>query len=108
MDFIWKITYIWPKEEVGQNLLPKIVFVVEETEGQYPNSISIDLIKEKTDLISNYKVWDLIKVNVNFRAREYNWKYFTNISARRMEKVSESTESKNKEQKNKPVDDLPF
>jgi len=111
MDFVWKITHIGPREEVGPNLLPKLSFIVEELEGQYPNSLVIDLIKEKTDIISSYSVWDEVKVSINFKAREYNGRHFTNISGRRIERVwwSQSSHTpKETKKESRPSDDLPF
>ena len=103
MDFIGKITFIWSEEKVGQNETPKVTFVVEEEWKEYPSSMAIDLRKEKIDEIKSIKVWDSVKVSVNFRTREYNWKYFNSISAWRISKSDGATSSQQE-----PADDRPF
>lgn len=112
MDFKGKITYIGKEQKVWQNDLPKLTFVVEEVEGEYPSSLAIDLLKEKIELIQNYKVGDVVTVSLNFRAREWKDKRFTNISAWRIQgEWSWSTTSSSKETKKeekKEDDDLPF
>jgi len=84
MDFTWKIIHIWEEEKIGDKELPKIMFVVEELDSQYPSSISIDLLWDKTQMLSSYNVWDTVTASLNFRAREYKWRYFNGITARKI------------------------
>lgn len=105
------ITYIGPKETVGQNALLKQSFIVqEETDREFKNSIMIDCIKEKTDLLNGLSVGDKVKVSLNSRTNQYNGRYFNSISARKIEGgnggsgSSKSTSSK----KDSTDDDLPF
>ncbi len=84
MDFTWKITLIWKEEKVGQNDMPKLTFVVEEVEKQYPSSIAIDLIKDKTKMIEKFAVGDVVTVSMNFRTNEYKGRHFTSINAWKM------------------------
>ena len=112
MEFTGKITFIAPEEAIGQNLTPKVSCVLEEPEGQYPSSMSVDFFKEKIDLIKPYKVGEVVKVQLNFRAREYNGKYFNSISAWKIEKASASTTTTASapatKAKPEAKDDLPF
>ena len=113
MEFEGTITFIGEETPVWQNNTLKQSFVLEEnSDKQYKDSMCIDLFGEKTWLIKNYKVWDSIKVSLNFRAREYNWKRFNSIGAWRIDGAwssswSTSTSSKPKQEK-KVDDDLPF
>jgi len=107
MTFEWKILFISEQVEVGQNNLAKITFTLEEnTDREFKSSISIDLLWEKTDLIKNYKVWDMIKVYLNFKANEYNWKRYNRISARKVEWLESQNNPSPKAEKQD--EDLPF
>lgn len=88
MNYTWIIKYIWDVETVGRNALQKRSVVLEEyTDKEYKGGIAFDLIKDKVTLIDNFKVWDTVDVSLNFKASEYNGRYFTNISAWKIEKV---------------------
>lgn len=106
MTFEWKIMFISDQIEVGQKNLQKISFILEEsTDKEFKSSIAVDLLWEKTELIKNYKVWDIIKVSLNFKANEFNWKRYNRISARKIEWSNGQT---NTSQTSKQDDDLPF
>ncbi len=108
MEFEWKVIFIWDEMVVWQNDLRKATFVLEEvTDKEYPASIAIDVFKEKVDRLKELKVWDIVKVWLNIRAKEYNWRYFNNISAWRIDTVESNWESKS-ETKTENNDDLPF
>jgi hypothetical protein len=67
--------------------------------------LAIDFFKEKTDLISEVKVGDMITVYINTRVNESKTqpgRYFNSISGRRLE--AGSSEGTKKEE----GDDLPF
>lgn len=59
-------------------------FVVR-TESQYPQDIQFELVKEKTSLIDGYNVGDPIEVHFDIRGREYQGRYFVNLSAWKLE-----------------------
>lgn len=105
MDFTGKITFIGTEEKVGQNETPKLTFVVEEDGKEYPSSVAVDLRKEKIEEIKKFKVGESIKISMNFRAREYNGRYFNSISAWRL---SASEWGSNEESTQEAKDDLPF
>ncbi|PID35045.1 MAG: hypothetical protein CR971_00070 [candidate division SR1 bacterium] len=90
MEFEGIITFLGKEEEVGQNGLRKLTFVLEEdTDREYKASMAIDLFNEKIDMIKEYKQGDKIKVGLNFRAREYNGRWFNSIGAWRIEKLGD-------------------
>lgn len=51
------------------------------TEEQYPNDIVFELLKEKGNLISNFKEGDRLKVTFDVRGREWQGKYFNSLVA---------------------------
>ncbi len=106
MQYEGKIINIGQVETVGQNGLQKRTVVLEEsTDREYKWGIAFDLIKDKVDLINPFKVGDLIKVSLNFRTNysENTQRYYTSISAWRIDGVSWSSSSSSSAD-----DDLPF
>ena len=96
-------TIIFISEEtiVGQKQLPKVSFVIEEdSDREFKNSLMIDLLGEKTELIKQYKVGDHVKVSLNYRAREYDGRRFNSIGAWKIEWWEGSS--------NSGGDELPF
>jgi len=104
MEFEGIITSIGKEEEIGKNGLKKLTFVVEEnSDREYKSSMAIDLFNDKIDLIKVYKVGAMVKVGLNFRAREYNDRWFNSIGAWRIDGGS-ATSAKASESN----EDLPF
>lgn len=86
MTFEWKIIFIWEEILVWKNQLPKISFVVEEeSDKEYKNTVLVDLLWERTEMIKQYKVGDHVKVFLNFRVTEFNEKRYNNIGAWKIE-----------------------
>ncbi len=66
--------------------------LVVTTDEQYPQHILIEFTQDKTDLLSQYNVGELVKVSINLRGREWvnpqgETKYFNSIQGWRIEKV---------------------
>jgi len=91
MNYEWKLIFIWPVETVWQNGLQKRTFVLEEvSDKEYKGSIAIDLIKEKVNILNEYKVGDVVSVWLNFRANysENTGRYYNGINAWNIKKIS--------------------
>lgn len=96
-----KILFISEEAIVGQKQLPKISFVIEEnSDREFKNSLMVDLLGEKTDLIKSFKVGDGVRVSLNYRAREYDGRRFNSIGAWKIESLGGSSAGSS--------DDLPF
>ena len=90
MNYKWKIVFIGEIQTVWQNSLQKRTVVLEEvTDKDYKWWIAFDLIKDKVNLTDNFNVWDTVDVSLNFKASEYNGRYFTNINAWKITAVTE-------------------
>jgi hypothetical protein len=81
--------------------------LVITTEEQYPQSILIEFVQDKTDLLNAYKVGDNVKVGINIGGREWvnpqgETKYFNSITGWRIEKVGDNPGSA------KPFEPAPF
>jgi hypothetical protein len=81
----------------------------EETDREYKGGLAVDFFKEKTELLSNVKVGDLITVYINTRVNESKTqpgRYFNSITGWRMEQGAGSESKGNSKKEND--DDLPF
>ena len=91
MDFTWTIKSIGSIETVGSNWLQKRTFVLEEvSDKEYKGSIAVDLIKDKVNMINEYKVGDVVKVEINVRANysDNTKRYYNSLNAWKIEWVA--------------------
>ena len=117
MEITGKIKFIDETKSYGDNGFRKREVVVT-TEGDYPQHILLEFIKDKCDILSNYKVDDSVKVGINLKGREWvspqkETKYFNSIEAWKIEKSdgqqNESTpQIKSAEAQAVAGDGLPF
>ncbi len=61
-------------------------FVIE-TDEMYPRKICMNLWNDKAKLLENFKTGDLIKASINIESREYNERWYTDVTAWRLEKA---------------------
>jgi hypothetical protein len=93
MEVQGKVKVIGEVKEFGAKGFRKAELILDVTEKpEYPQFVNIDITQDNTDLLSNYKVGDELKVSVNIGGRE--WvnpegvsKYFNSITGWRIEKV---------------------
>lgn len=86
--------------------LPKITkqTIIIETKSKWPKKIALDIFGDKIEKFNEeFKEGDLIKCFVNIQSREYNEKWYTNVTLWKAEKyqeelIPETTKS----------DDIPF
>ena len=45
--------------------------VVVTTDEQYPQSILVQFVQDKCDLLNNFQVGDAVKIDINLRGREW-------------------------------------
>ena len=55
-------------------------FILIETQETYPKKVYIQFWGDKTDALSNVYVNAIVTVSVNIESREYNGKYYTDVS----------------------------
>lgn len=63
-------------------------FVLETTENNFTEQIKFELVQDRIDIIDPYKVGDEIKVSFNLKGRKWQDKYFVNVQAWRIDRVS--------------------
>lgn len=69
-EVIGKVYFKSEVELIGANQMKKQILVVE-TDGQYPQKLPIEFIKEKCDLLNNLQLGNQVKVSINVRGNEY-------------------------------------
>lgn len=66
-------------------------FVIETADGQYPQVIKFQLTQDKCALIDEYELGDDLVVHFDLRGREWNERFFTNLSAWKLERAGEKS-----------------
>lgn len=94
MELQGKIKLIDETKTYGSNGFRKRELVIT-TEEQYPQTIMIEFVQDKTDLLNSYKVGQDVKVSINIRGREWTnpqgeIKYFNSIQGWRIENLSQA------------------
>lgn len=86
--------------------------VVTVQDGNYPQDINLEFVKDKADLLDSLSVGDWVKVWFDIRGREHNGRYYNNLSAWKVENLSGSAPSAPAGQQPPPfdddLDDVPF
>lgn len=54
--------------------------VVTVDDGKYPQDISLEFVQDKADLLSDFAVGQEVTIAFNLRGREYNGRYFNNLT----------------------------
>ena len=85
--------------------------LVVSTDEQYPQTLSIEFIQDKTDLLNKFEIGQNVKVGINLRGREWEnpqtkeIKYFNSIQGWRIDLL----ENSNSDDELPPLDNLsPF
>ena len=111
MQVTGKIKQINETQTIGSSGFRKRELIVT-TDEQYPQSILVEFVQDKCDVLNNYKVGQSVKVSINLRGREWvnpqgETKYFNSIQGWRIESAgSEQTTSVQPAQDDN--EDLPF
>lgn len=95
MEVQGKIKVIGETQTFGSNGFRKREVVVT-TEEQYPQTIMVEFVQDKTDLLNNFKVGQPVKISINLRGREWvnpqgETKYFNSIQGWRIENLEQGS-----------------
>ena len=115
MELTGKIKLIGTTATFGSNGFRKRELVIE-TDEQYKQTILIEFVQDKTDLLDSFKVGEDVKVGINVRGREWinpknETKYFNSIQGWNIKKTASDKLAEGAAKINKafePEDDLPF
>lgn len=116
MQITGTIKVIGKTKEYGENNFQKREFVVTTGDDKYPQHIPMEFVKDKCSLLDNYKVGEVVTVDVNLLGREWTkdgkTRYFLTLQAWKIAKaegVQAPFPTVDKEDLNDDSDeDLPF
>ena len=91
MEVQGKIKELGKTQTFGTNGFRKRQVVVT-TDEQYPQSIMVEFVQDKCDLLNEFQIGQEVKININLRGREWvnpqgETKYFNSIQGWRIEKL---------------------
>jgi hypothetical protein len=103
MEVTGKVKFVGVEQQVGTTFKKRELVVT--TEEQYPQSILIEFVQDKCDLLNNILVGQDIKVGINLGGREWvnpsgETKYFNSIKGWKIDRTTPAETPK--------TDDMPF
>ena len=128
MEIQGKIKLIKEVQEISPTFKKRELILT--TDEQYPQTLSVEFIQDKIDLLNNFKVDQSVKVGINLRGREWEnpetkeLKYFNSIQGWRIDLLESNSSVPNEDlppldslspfepaddnDDNQELDDLPF
>ena len=128
MEIQGKIKLIKEVQEISATFKKRELIIT--TDEQYPQTLSVEFIQDKTDLLNNFEVNQNVKVGINLRGREWEnpetkeLKYFNSIQGWRIDLLDSNSSVSNEDlppldslspfepaddnDDNQELDDLPF
>lgn len=90
MEVIGKVKVVGAEQQVSPTFRKRELVVT--TDEQYPQSIMIEFVQDKSDLLNTVTVGENVKVSINLGGREWvnpqgETKYFNSIKGWRIEKL---------------------
>ena len=94
MEVLGKIRVLTAEQQVTATFKKRELVVT--TDEQYPQSIMIEFVQDKSDLLNTISVGENVKVSINLGGREWvnpqgETKYFNSIKGWRIEKIQAET-----------------
>lgn len=78
--------------------------LVVTTDERYPQDIKIDFLKEKADMLEDLSDGEAVTVHFDIRGREYNGRFYTDLSGWRVDKGAGSGSADNNPDPEDPTD----
>ena len=90
MEVLGKVKVVGAEQQVSPTFRKRELVVT--TDEQYPQSIMIEFVQDKSDLLNAVVVGENVKVSINLGGREWvnpqgETKYFNSIKGWRIEKI---------------------
>jgi single-strand DNA-binding protein len=79
---------VYPTEQKSGSFQAR-EFVVEVPDGNYPQMVKFQAVQERCAQLDDFREGEQVKVHFDLRGREWQGKYFTNLTAFRIERVGE-------------------
>jgi spore germination protein YaaH len=85
MELQGELIVIGQTETIGAKGFKKRLSVIK-TDEQYPQTIPVEFTQDKTNLLDNFQIGDIVKVGINLRGTEWQGRYFANIQGWKIDK----------------------
>lgn len=85
-EVVGKLHRIFPAEQKTATFQAR-EFVLEIASGAYSEYVKFQTVQERCRLLDAFREGDVVKVSFDLRGREWNGKFFTNLSAWRIERA---------------------
>jgi hypothetical protein len=72
------VTHVGEKEVVGNGFEKRLLVI--KTSGEYSQDLAFEATKDRMQGLDHVYVGDLVDVKFGIRGREYNGKYYTNLT----------------------------
>lgn len=94
MELNGTIKLINPEKQINDRFKKRELVIT--TQEQYPQTIMIEFVQDKTDLLNGYQAGDEVSISINIRGREWTSpqgevKYFNTIQGWRINKSEQNT-----------------
>lgn len=100
------------QEEKGESKAGKAWFksgFVIETFDQYAKTIALTVMSEKLmPVVKGLKIGEEVTAHINIESREYQDKYFTNVTAWKIDKATQGITNEVKTEVKEEIENLPF
>lgn len=63
-------------------------FVIEVPDGQYPQMVKFETVRDKIDQLNTLNIGDSLKVTFDIRGNEYKGRYYVNLNAWKIQSES--------------------
>ena len=87
-----KVKLLPDTQTVGSGFKKRELLLTTDDE-KYPQDISIEFLQEKIELLDSITVGQIVTINFNIRGREYNGKYFNNLTGWKISTAESSQDS---------------
>ena len=81
-------------ETFGSGFSKRVLVI--NTGGDYPQTIPVEFVKDKTSILDDLSKGDAVTAYVNLRGNEYKGKYYANIQGWKLDKGSAKPKGKAK------------
>jgi len=108
MEILGKVIVLGETQKVGSAGTFRKRTIVVETDEQYKQTIPIDFIQDKCDILDNYKVGDNVKVGINIRGNLYQGKYYVSLNGWNISNTDKSSATVKSTEVFEESNDLPF
>ncbi len=112
MNLTGKIKVKGEEQTIGTSGFKKRELVIV-TDEQYPQSILIEFVQDKCQLIDSYNIGEVVTVDINVKGRGWTnpegiEKYFNSLQGWRLKRVGEAVAETSAPDQSVDPDDLPF